>query len=94
MLKVIAYLRLNGINAKEHAVFRELARVRQYFEKVENVEKLGSRRENLSLDKAAAGRMIKHALASSPAFSLYSPRSHQCMLPGLWWAADAQIRKT
>ncbi|KAL8733610.1 MAG: hypothetical protein Q9166_002019 [cf. Caloplaca sp. 2 TL-2023] len=59
---LFSYLRLSGINAKEHAVFRELTRVKQYFEKVENVEKIGSKRENLSLDKAAAGRIIKHAL--------------------------------
>lgn len=60
-----AYLRLNGIDAREHAVFRELTRVKQYFQKVEDVEKMGSRRENLSLDKAAAGRIIKHALVST-----------------------------
>ncbi|KAL8811210.1 MAG: hypothetical protein Q9223_007580 [Gallowayella weberi] len=59
---LFSYLRLNGVDAKEHAIFRELARVRQYFEKVEHVETLGSKRENLSLDKAAAGRIIKHTL--------------------------------
>ncbi|KAL8925612.1 MAG: hypothetical protein Q9172_002182 [Xanthocarpia lactea] len=64
-LIVAAYLRLNGIDAKEHAVFKELTRVKQYFEKVESVQHIGSRRENLSLDKAAAGRIIKHVLASS-----------------------------
>ncbi|KAI4110658.1 MAG: hypothetical protein LQ339_001235 [Xanthoria mediterranea] len=59
---LFSYLRLNGIDAREHAVFRELTRVKQYFQKAEDIEKIGSRRENLSLDKAAAGRMIKHAL--------------------------------
>ncbi|CAL8576189.1 hypothetical protein XPA_002080 [Xanthoria parietina] len=62
---LFSYLRLNGIDAREHAVFRELTRVKQYFQKVEDVEKMGSRRENLSLDKAAAGRIIKHALANN-----------------------------
>ncbi|KAI4203451.1 MAG: hypothetical protein LQ346_001800, partial [Caloplaca aetnensis] len=57
-----SYLRLNGINAKEHAVFLELARVKQYFEKIRDIENAGSKREILSLDKAAAGRFIKHAL--------------------------------
>ncbi|KAL8634985.1 MAG: hypothetical protein Q9226_009404 [Calogaya cf. arnoldii] len=59
---LFSYLRLNGVDVKEHAVFRELARVKQYFQKVEDVEKIGSKRENLTLDKAAAGRIIKHAL--------------------------------
>ncbi|KAI4264590.1 MAG: hypothetical protein L6R42_000294 [Xanthoria sp. 1 TBL-2021] len=62
---LFSYLRLNGIDAREHAVFRELTRVKQYFQKVEDVEKMGSRRENLSLDKAAAGRIIKHALGNN-----------------------------
>ncbi|KAL8890561.1 MAG: hypothetical protein Q9215_002279 [Flavoplaca cf. flavocitrina] len=58
----VAYLRLNGTDAKEHAVFRELTRVKQYFQKIQDVEKIGSTRENLSLDKVAAGRMISHVL--------------------------------
>ncbi|KAI4226982.1 MAG: hypothetical protein L6R36_002728 [Xanthoria steineri] len=62
---LFSYLRLNGIDAREHAVFRELTRVKQYFQKVEDIEKMGSRRENLSLDKAAAGRIIKHALGNN-----------------------------
>ncbi|KAI4186935.1 MAG: hypothetical protein L6R41_003130 [Letrouitia leprolyta] len=61
---LFSYLRLNGINAKEHAVFRELTRVKQYFEKIKVVENAGCKRENLSLDKSAAQRMIKHALVS------------------------------
>ncbi|KAL8895967.1 MAG: hypothetical protein Q9207_007937, partial [Kuettlingeria erythrocarpa] len=59
---LFSYLRLNDINAKEHAVFLELARVKQYFEKIRDIENAGSKRENLSLDKAAAGRFIKHPL--------------------------------
>ncbi|KAI4123650.1 MAG: hypothetical protein LQ338_005166 [Usnochroma carphineum] len=59
---LFSYLRLNGINAKEHAVFKELTRVKQYFEKIKNVENSGFKRGPLSLDKAAAGRILKHAL--------------------------------
>ncbi len=59
-----AFLRLNGVKAKEHPIFRELARVKQYFDKLKHVENSGSKRENLSLDKQAAGRFIKHALVS------------------------------
>lgn len=59
----IAYLRLDGVNSKEHPVFRELTRVKQYFEKIKAAETAGTK-QNVTLDKAAAGRFIKHALVS------------------------------
>lgn len=58
-----AYLRLNGVNAKEHPVFRELTRVKQYFEKIKAAEGVVDK-PTVKLDKAAAGRFIKHALVS------------------------------
>ncbi len=57
----IAYLRLNGINSREHPVFQELTRVKQYFEKIKAAELAGTK-QNVTLDKAAAGRFINHAL--------------------------------
>ena len=57
-----AYLRLNGINAREHLVFRELTRVKQYFEKTKRLEFGNQSQATLSLDKAATGRIVKHAL--------------------------------
>jgi exosome complex protein LRP1 len=58
-----AYLRLNGVKAKDHPVFKELTRVKQYFEKIKVVEEGPTKpRENLSLNRQAAGRVIKHAL--------------------------------
>ena len=58
-----AYIRLHGENAKEHPVFKELSRVRLYFEKLKNAESGGSsKRDGLALDKEAAGRIIKHGL--------------------------------
>ena len=58
-----AYLRLNGVQAKEHPVFKELTRVKQYFEKIKVAEAGPAKpRENISLNKQAAGRVIKHAL--------------------------------
>jgi exosome complex protein LRP1 len=54
-------LRLNGTSAREHPVFRELTRVKQYFEKVKLAE-AGEKRQVMRLDQAAAGRIIKHAL--------------------------------
>lgn len=65
-----AILKLNDVDAREHAVFDELNRVKQYFEKIKDAESGGvKKRENLSLDKAAAGRIIKHALVQLPYFS-------------------------
>ena len=57
-----AVLRLTGTNARDHPVFRELTRVRQYFQKIQAAETMDQKRENLSLDKPATGRVIKHAL--------------------------------
>ena len=56
-----AYLRLNGVNAKDHAVFRELTRVKQYFEKIKDTEDGGRKRQS-RLDPSSAKRFIKHAL--------------------------------
>ena len=64
----IAFLRLNGVNAKEHPVFRELTRLKQYFEKIKIAETGEVKRENLSLNKSAAGRIIKHALVRQTRF--------------------------
>lgn len=62
---LLAYLRLHGVQAKEHPVFRELTRVKQYFEKIKAVEAEPTKSQpNLILDKNAAGRFIKNALVS------------------------------
>lgn len=58
---MIAYLRLHGVNAKEHPVFRELTRVKQYFGKIQALETEPEQR-TMTLDKEAAGRFIKHGL--------------------------------
>lgn len=57
----IAYLRLHGVNAKEHPVFKELTRVKQYFEKIKALETEPEKR-TMALDKQAASRFIKHGL--------------------------------
>ena len=62
-----AYVRLNGIDAKEHPVFRELSRVRQYFDKIKDAESKGQGGKSMSIDKAVANRIVKHALVSFPA---------------------------
>lgn len=67
---LFSYLRLNSVNAKEHPIFSELSRVKQYFEKIKNVESGDAKRAAISLDKAAAGRVIKHALAGNDRYDL------------------------
>ncbi|KAF2089964.1 hypothetical protein K490DRAFT_36063 [Saccharata proteae CBS 121410] len=61
---LFSYLRLNGTNAKEHPVFTELTRTRQYFQKISQIESAPAQRTQ-SLDKKAANRFIKHGLAGN-----------------------------
>ena len=75
-------------------MFRELTRVKQYFQKVEDVEKMGSRRENLSLDKAAAGRIIKHALVSRASTLPDSNRKPPGTDLGLYCASTDKVAET
>ncbi|KAI5867432.1 Sas10/Utp3/C1D family-domain-containing protein [Durotheca rogersii] len=60
-------LRLNGVNPKEHPVFRELTRVRQYFEKIKDVENPPPKPEKpeKTLNKEAAIRFIRSDLADN-----------------------------
>lgn len=46
-------------------MFRELTRVKQYFEKIKALETPPEKR-TMTLDKQAAGRFIKHGLVSTP----------------------------
>lgn len=64
LIESSAYLRLHGVKARDHPVFTELTRVRQYFNKITSAETPVTERENLSLDKKAAGRFIKAGLVS------------------------------
>ncbi|RHZ47290.1 Sas10/Utp3/C1D family protein [Aspergillus thermomutatus] len=61
---IFSYLRLHGVDAKEHPVFRELTRVKQYFGKIQALEAEPEQR-TMTLDKEAAGRFIKHGLAGN-----------------------------
>ncbi|KAJ5592909.1 hypothetical protein N7537_009813, partial [Penicillium hordei] len=66
---IFSYLRLHGVDAKQHPVFRELTRVKQYFEKIKALETEPEERP-MTLDKAAAGRFIKHGLAGNDKYDL------------------------
>lgn len=58
-----AYLRLQGVNAKEHPVFKELTRVKQYFTKIKDLETVPEK-PTMTIDKQAVARFIKHGLVS------------------------------
>ncbi|KAI1092907.1 Sas10/Utp3/C1D family-domain-containing protein [Rostrohypoxylon terebratum] len=60
-------LRLNDVNAKGHPVFKELTRVRQYFDKIKNAENPPEKPEKpgQTLNKEAAIRFIKADLAEN-----------------------------
>ncbi|EGE00827.1 hypothetical protein TESG_08121 [Trichophyton tonsurans CBS 112818] len=66
---IFSYLRLNDVDAKEHPVFRELNRVRQYHEKIKTLEAPPEKR-TMMLDTQAAGRFIKHGLAGNDKYDL------------------------
>ncbi|EOO01674.1 putative exosome-associated family protein [Phaeoacremonium minimum UCRPA7] len=57
-------LRLSEVDAKNHAVFKELTRVRQYFEKIKKIETPEAERET-TVDKQAAIRFLKADLADN-----------------------------
>lgn len=62
---ILAYLRLNGVKAREHPVFKELTRVKQYFDKIKAAETPAAER-NLKVDRKAAERFIKAGLVCGP----------------------------
>ncbi|KAF2197686.1 hypothetical protein GQ43DRAFT_380400, partial [Delitschia confertaspora ATCC 74209] len=60
---IFSTLLLHGQKAKEHPIFTELTRLRQYHTKIRDAE---SRPEPRSkLDKSAAARFIKHGLSGN-----------------------------
>lgn len=60
----VAYLSIHGTNAKEHPVFKELTRVRQYFTKIKALESPPEEeaKPTMKLDQQAARRFIAHGL--------------------------------
>ncbi|KAF3765080.1 putative Lrp1, nuclear exosome-associated nucleic acid binding protein [Cryphonectria parasitica EP155] len=57
-------LRVGGVDIKTHAISKELARLKQYFEKIKKAEEVPAERTQ-ALDKQAAIRFIKADLADN-----------------------------
>lgn len=62
-------LQASEVNAKEHAIFTELGRLKGYFAKVKEVEERGQQPKQ-RLDVGAAQRFIKHGLAGNDRYDL------------------------
>ncbi|OIW31050.1 hypothetical protein CONLIGDRAFT_562796, partial [Coniochaeta ligniaria NRRL 30616] len=56
-------LRLNGVDAKDHAIFTELTRIKQYFAKIQKIENPPAERDT-TVDTRAAIRFIRSDLVS------------------------------
>ncbi|KAG0650496.1 Exosome complex [Hyphodiscus hymeniophilus] len=71
---LFSYLRLHGVKARDHPVFTELNRVKQYFQKLKVAENTmndgAGKRENLTLDKGAAQRIIAAGLSGNAKWDL------------------------
>ncbi|KAK7537227.1 Sas10/Utp3/C1D family-domain-containing protein [Phyllosticta citribraziliensis] len=64
---LFSHLSLAGVKAKEHPVFTEISRVRQYFQKIKEVES-GPAKPTQRLDVPAANRFINAGLAGNDKF--------------------------
>ncbi|OXV06164.1 hypothetical protein Egran_06071 [Elaphomyces granulatus] len=61
---LFSYLRLHGVDSREHLVYKELTCIKQYFEKIKVLETSPEKRA-MALDKKAADPFIKHGLPRS-----------------------------
>lgn len=59
---LFSYLRLHGVNAREHPVFVELTRVKQYFDKIKRAENPVDQKPGMVIDKSAAHRFVRAGL--------------------------------
>ncbi|CAG8905335.1 unnamed protein product [Penicillium egyptiacum] len=90
---IFSYLRLHGVDAKQHPVFRELTRVKQYFEKIKTLETEPEERP-MTLDKAAAGRFIKHGLSGNDKYDLERAEKQAKERARAQFKADMLARKS
>lgn len=58
---LFSYLRIQGVDVKEHGIRQELSRVRNYVQKIKEAQE-GPEKRDMALDKGAAGRFIKAGL--------------------------------
>ncbi|KAL8295735.1 hypothetical protein RB600_001284 [Gaeumannomyces tritici] len=82
-------LRLEGVDAKNHDVFKELTRTRQYFEKITKAETPPEPRpENATINKQAAIRFIRADLVGFSSYFLLPPQMFR------WLTSNHPSRRT
>ncbi|KAK9355917.1 hypothetical protein V1523DRAFT_431199 [Lipomyces doorenjongii] len=64
---IYSTLKIGEINTTDHQIMIDIRRVQTYMAKIKNAEELFAGRQ-LQLDRQAAGRFIKHALAGNEAY--------------------------
>ncbi|RYO28000.1 hypothetical protein AA0111_g7086 [Alternaria arborescens] len=70
---LFSVLKASGVNAMEHDVFKEIARLKQYNSKIKDIKDrgiMGSAEGRARLDVGAAQRFIKHGLAGNDKYDL------------------------
>ncbi|CAG5177635.1 uncharacterized protein ALTATR162_LOCUS8320 [Alternaria atra] len=70
---LFSVLKASGVNAMEHDVFKEIARLKQYNSKIKDIKDrgiMGSAEGRARLDVGAAQRFIKHGLAGNDRYDL------------------------
>ncbi|KAG9187898.1 hypothetical protein G6011_05769 [Alternaria panax] len=70
---LFSVLKASGVNAMEHDVFKEIARLKQYNSKIKDIKDrgiTGSAQGRARLDVGAAQRFIKHGLAGNDRYDL------------------------
>ncbi|KZS91581.1 hypothetical protein SISNIDRAFT_487249 [Sistotremastrum niveocremeum HHB9708] len=72
---IISYLKVRGVDVRSHGVMSEMERVKKYFDKIKNAE--DPSKNKLAVDKEAASRFIKNAIATATRAPLPPPPTVQ-----------------
>ena len=74
-----AALRLNGVETKNHAIFAELTRVKQYMDKIQKVENPPAERETAVNTEVAArflrSDLVRRSAPDEPPIHLHTSRA-------------------
>lgn len=71
-----AALRLNGVETKNHAIFTELTRVKQYMDKIQKLENPPAQRENAVNTEVAARFFEIRPCRALPSLLMHRPSTH------------------
>ncbi len=70
---------MNGVQTKNHAIFAELTRVKQYMDKIQKIENPPAERENAVNTEVAArflrSDLVSHSTVDAPSVHLHINRA-------------------